>query len=192
MKLREQTMKFELEADLAHPRRTSEVMFLTEIMPNTVGMAIKELQAIHTADPDAAITINFMSYGGDVMSGLALYDYIVGLRKVGHHITTKAFGYVMSMAAVLLQAGDDRVANPNSFMMIHEISTQLEGPMSASFMEDHTKHTKKYQKALLDILSSRSNITRNTIQKNWKRKDWVMDPYEALKAGFIDRVEEQP
>ena len=134
---------------------------------------------------NAPITIRISSPGGQVFDGLALYDYILGLRASGIKVTTVAFGIVASVAGILLQAGDVRVVSPNTHMLIHEISGQAIGKLSEQ--EDETKFAKKLNGRLYDILAERSKLTRAQIEKSALRKDWWMSAEEVMTAGFADQ-----
>lgn len=161
--------------------------FYTPVMSATVTKAMYELDSISRRRPEQPITIVFNSPGGVVTDGFTLYDFLRELSGRGHHITTKCMGAAASMGAILMQAGDERVMSPNAFMMVHEISGQNEGSLAE--MKDTLAIVEKFQDKALDILTSRSNMSRRTLSNKWKKTDWYMDADEALKHGFIDRIE---
>lgn len=161
--------------------------FYTPVMSATVTKAMYELDSISRRRPEQPITIVFNSPGGVVTDGFTLYDFLHELAGRGHPITTKCMGAAASMGAILMQAGDDRVMSPNSFMMVHEISGQNEGSLAE--MKDTLAIVEKFQDKALDILTSRSYMSRRVLQNKWKKTDWYMDADEALKHGFIDRIE---
>lgn len=136
------------------------------------------------------ITIRFFSPGGDVIAGLALYDYMIALRNEGITINTHALGWTASMAGVLLQAGTTRHVGPNAFMLIHEVGTYAAGTVSE--IEDEAKFSKRLQDRILAILSSRATISERQIAAKWKRKDWWLDADEMLKLGLADKKLELP
>ena len=140
-------------------------------------------------DPGLPITININSPGGSVSDGLALFDTVQHLRRAGHHVTTRGLGMVASMASVLLQAGDDRVMDKRAKLLIHESSTQIRGTLTSGEQEDMAIYTKMIHEDILDILSERSNLSKRQIQNKWKRRDWILTADEALKLGFVDRVD---
>lgn len=132
------------------------------------------------------ITIRLSSPGGSVLDGLALFDYIQTLRADGIHVTTATLGMAASMACILLQAGDKRVMGDNAYILIHEVSSGSIGKVSE--MEDETKFAKRLNQRLYDILARRSKVKRRTIESRAKRRDWWLDPDEALKLGLCDEV----
>src|SRR5574341_658348 len=117
---------------------------------------------------------------------MALWDFLLELRQRGHKLTTVARGYAASMAGILLQAGDERVIGPESWLLIHEASFGVVG--SYGEVEDRVEWVKKIQARILDIFASRSKLSRSQIKRRWHRKDWWLDSDEALKLGFVDRI----
>ena len=159
------------------------------IMPKNVYAWIDALEHWSRRDPEGDITININSPGGSITHGLALYDTILRLRRNGHKVTIRGSGLVASMASVLLQAGDERIMDKRAKLLIHEGSVSLRGDMSAGEMEDAQFFGKMVRDDILDIYVERSNMTRRQIESKWKRRDWVLTADEALKYGFVDKVE---
>ena len=93
------------------------------------------------------------------------------------------------MASVLLQAGDERIMDKRAKLLIHEGSTSLRGDMTAGEMEDVQFFGKVLRDDILDIYVERSKMTKRQIETKWKRRDWLLTADEALKYGFVDRVE---
>lgn len=134
------------------------------------------------------ITIRISSPGGSVIDGLALYDFIEGIKASGINVRVVVLGIAASMAGVLLQAASDhgRVVAPNARFLIHEIAGGTIGKLSD--MEDETKLYKSLNEQLYDLLSRRSKMTRKEIEVRAKRRDWWQSAREALDAGFADEI----
>jgi ATP-dependent Clp endopeptidase proteolytic subunit ClpP len=180
----------DLEADrLAKPgsRSYRQLNIFAPIVGNYVDTWIDMLEHWERRDPGEPITIRINSPGGSVLDGFALLDTILRLRRKGHKVTTHGIGMIASMATILMQAGDERVLDHNAWFMIHEVSAGVQG--KASEMEDQMKFTMKLQERLLDILAERSTLSKTQIKKRWKKTDDWMSAEEALKLGFVDRVE---
>lgn len=178
------------EADrLAKPgsRTYRQLNIFAPIFGGNVDTWIDTLEHWERRDPGEPIVIRINSPGGDVLDGFALLDTILRLRRNGHHVTTHGLGMIASMATVLMQAGDERVLDKNAWFMIHEVSAGVRG--KSSEMEDELKFVKKLQDRLLDILAERSTLTKAQIKRRWTKKDDWMSADEALKLGFVDRVE---
>lgn len=161
------------------------------IVPKTADAWIDALEHWGLRDPGEPVLININSPGGSVTEGLAMYDTIMRLRRNGHKVTTRGMGLVASMAGVLLQAGEERIMDKRAKLLIHEGSTTFskDSHMTAGDMEDAQFFSKMLRNDILDILSERSTLSRRQIENKWARRDWVLTADEALKYGFVDRVE---
>lgn len=158
----------------------------TDVNSNSVRDAIKDMSMWSRRDPGKDITIVLNSPGGSVFDGLALYDFIRDLSARGHKMTIHAMGMAASMGGVLLQAGDVRTMSPNSFMLIHEVSSL--GIGSLTDIEDEVKFLRELQKRCVNILTSKSALTPQKIHSNWKRKDWWLPAEECLELGLVDEI----
>jgi ATP-dependent Clp protease protease subunit len=149
-------------------------------------------------DNPQPMTIIFLSPGGSVIDGLALFDTIQELRRKGHHITTSTNGYAASMAGILLQAGDVRIMSRESWLLIHEASFMAAGKIGD--VEDHVEWVKKIVDRIAEIFAERSlqakragtasvALSKAAIKRRMRRKDWWISAPEAVRMGLCDRIE---
>jgi len=108
--------------------------FYDEVSEDSVKNCLAELSSWSRRFPAKPIILILNSPGGEVIAGLALFDYILKLRSDGHHVTVIVLGMVASMGGILLQAGDTRVMGKYSQLLIHEVSAGTSGILPA--MED--------------------------------------------------------
>jgi ATP-dependent Clp protease protease subunit len=175
---------------LAKPGNTRKLNFFGPVIPENVDTVITALEHWEARDPGEPITITFNTSGGSVTDGLALFDTIQRLRRKGHFITTRATGVAASMGAVLLQAGNERIVDARSKILIHEGSTSFgTGSKSAGELEDYMEFSAMLKQDLLEILAERSTLDVEELRKCWKRRDWWLKAHEAVELGFADRVE---
>ena len=167
--------------------------FTDEVSERSCEAAMKTLSQWRRLSDREPITIRFSSPGGSVINGLALFDYITDIRQSGIAVTTIAYGYAASMAAILLQSGDVRIVGPNAHLLIHEISTVHVGKLTE--IEDQQKFTRQLNERLFGILADRAKrsaapkpMSRSQIELRAKRKDWWVGPEDAVKFGFADRI----
>lgn len=73
------------------------------------------LQELSALDADA-ITVRINSFGGSVSDGLAIYN---ALKRHPAHVTTVNEGAAMSIASLILMAGDTVEMGENTLLMIH-------------------------------------------------------------------------
>jgi ATP-dependent Clp endopeptidase proteolytic subunit ClpP len=185
-----QLKKFEKEwANIAANQPLNNIyLFYGPVTDGKVKDTIETLDMWSRRGPGSDISIIFHSEGGSVFSGYALFDFILDLRHRGHKVTTKALGMAASMAAVLLQAGDERVMTRNSYLMLHEVASGAGG--STSDVEDTVKLMKRLEKRGNDIFCERSNLTLPKIKSLTNRKDAWLDANEALSLGLVDRIQD--
>jgi ATP-dependent Clp protease protease subunit len=160
--------------------------FTTAVDPKSVQACMEQLDIWTRLDPPCEITIIFTSPGGDVVPGLALWDYLQGLRRQGHVLRTHTEGMAASMAGILLQAGSVRSMGSEAWLLIHEVQAGMMG--SWGELEDRMGWLERVQDRILDIFAARATISKATIKRRWKRQDWWIDSAEALKLGFVDEV----
>lgn len=170
--------------------------FLRDVRPDSAQACINQLRAWARQDPGCDLTIMFDSPGGDVVAGMHLFDELRALSAEGHKLTTKTRGMAASMAGILLQAGDNRIMGPESWILIHEISFGTSGSMGE--VDDRVKWLKKIQERVLDIFAARCKgankknakraLTRAALKRGWTRKDWWIDSDSALAFGLVDEI----
>lgn len=86
----------------------------------TTTNALDVSKAIAVLPPEVTdIEVHINSYGGDVAEGVAIYN---ALRQSGKHVTTVCDGFACSIASVIFMAGERRVMNSASLLMLHEPS----------------------------------------------------------------------
>ena len=155
--------------------------------------AIKILEKINNED----ITIHFGCSGGNIEWGLAIYDAIHTCNCI---IKIIGYGHLYSMAAIILQAADQRTLMPNCSIMIHFGSIIIDDGITAA--ESYIRYDKKVQENILNILSNKvhntiitrgkkariSTIKKDIISKIEKTSDWYLSSSEAVNFGLADSV----
>jgi len=219
-KLEAETRKLEAEADAARTNaRVAEITletaervrektlagneyhhvldFTQSVGPGSVGNAMSQLDIWRRVDPGCDIEIRFNSPGGEVLSGMAFFDYIRSLRDDGHRVICSAYGYAASMAGILLQAGTSRVMGREAYVLIHEVSGGAQG--SVGEIDDTVEFMHTISDRVLDIFAARtkeagengtasSPLNRGQLKTRWTRKNWWLTSDEALKYGIVDEV----
>lgn len=181
-----------LEMDVAEYRAEAQrhgiYHFVGAVGEDSVKSCIEKLDQWSRRDPGCDFTLVLNTPGGDVIDGLALYDFITqDLRENrGHKVTTVTRGYAASMGGILLQAGDKRLVGRNAYVMIHEVASGAIGKLSE--LEDEYKFVKRIANRLVGILAERSTLTEKQIKGRWERKDWWLDSKEVIDLGFADEV----
>lgn len=155
---------------------------------DTVLPVISQLTVWSEKNPGEPIELVINSPGGSVYAGWRLFGTLRNLSKKGHHITTVISGMAASMGGVIAQAGDTRVIEEHSSLMIHEASSGAWGP--AHTIRDQADHLTAIGKKIRDIYLAKSDgkTTAPYFDRKWHRKDWWLFSEEALERGFVDEV----
>lgn len=131
---------------------------------------------------DISLYIN--SPGGNVTSGMAIYDT---MNFVKSDVSTICVGMAASMAAVLLSSGakDKRYALPNSEIMIHQPLGGAQG--QATEIKIAAERILKLKEKLNKILVKNTSQKLSKITKDTER-DHFLSSYEALEYRLIDKI----
>lgn len=106
----------ELEDELMCSR---EIFLLESVTPESSANLFKQLRFLEEQDNTLPITLYINSPGGDVNSGLAVYDYIKSMKSP---VNTVCMGLAASMGAILFLAGNERSMFEHTKIMIHDPS----------------------------------------------------------------------
>ena len=102
-----------------------EIELVGEITQESAYSIILQLRYLQKSDSAAPITVYINSPGGEVASGLALYDV---MRAVKCPVRTVCVGTAASMAAILFASGTERGILPHGKIMIHDpLTTGING-----------------------------------------------------------------
>ena len=128
------------------------------------------------------LEVHINSGGGDVFDGVAIGNAI---RKHKGTVTTVVDGIAASIASVIAQAGQDRVMQPGSMMMIHDASTLCWGDEAE--MVKTAAVLSKNSDNIAQIYAERSGGTPAQWRETMKQETWYTAD-EAVSAGLADRV----
>lgn len=161
------------------------IIFLSGAIDEGVAnLVIAQLIFLEHEDPKKDITLYINSPGGQVTSGMAMYDTMQFIKP---DVSTICFGIAASMGAVILAAGaaGKRMALPNAEVMIHQVMGGAEG--QASDIEISARHILKTKDKLNQILSHHTGQSLKKVEKDTDR-DYYMSSEEAKEYGLIDKI----
>jgi len=143
-----------------------------------------QLLFLSSNDPTADISLYLNTPGGQVSSGLAIYDT---MQLVEPDVATICTGMAASMGSVLLCAGakGKRSALPHSRVLIHQPLGGAQG--QASDIEIAAREILKTKQELYRIISEHSGQPVEKIEADADRDFW-MTSKEALEYGMIDEI----
>lgn len=161
-----------------------EIECVGDITQNSVYGLILQLRHLQHEDPGAEITVYINSPGGEVQSGLALYDV---MQAVSCPIRTVCVGRAASMAALLFIAGDTREMLTHARVMIHDplIAGGIGG--SALTVDAVAKDLMKTRQTSAEIIAKHSGHSIDEVYE-MTAKDTYFDADEAVAWGLADRI----
>ncbi|MEO6133022.1 MAG: ATP-dependent Clp protease proteolytic subunit [Saprospiraceae bacterium] len=161
------------------------IIFLGVPVNDYVANVIQaQLLFLESTDNKRDIQMFINSPGGNVISGLGIYDT---MQYVSPEIGTICTGLAASMGAVLLAAGTKgkRTCLPHSRVMIHQPSGGMQGQFTE--MEISYNLIKSMKDELYAIMAKHTGKTIEQIEKDSDRDNW-MSSYQAKEYGLVDEV----
>ena len=161
------------------------IIFMGSGINDQVANAIvAQLLYLDSEDPEKDILMYINSPGGDIYSGLAIYDT---MQLVNAEVQTYCVGAAASMGTVLLTAGQKgkRFALPNATIHMHQAMTAAQG--QASDIEIRAREILRVQDRIRQIIADTTGQPYDRIARDSDR-DFFMTADEAKDYGIIDEV----
>ena len=181
----EQTSRGERSYDIYSRLLKDRIIFIgNAIDDHLANLIIAQLLFLESDEPDQDIYLYINSPGGQVSSGMAIYDT---MQYIKPDVQTICIGQAASMGAMLLAAGAQkkRFALPHSRIMIHQPSGGFQGQHTD--IEIQAKEITRIRAILDAILAKHSGKNVDQVNKDTER-DHYMTGEEAKAYGLIDSV----
>ena len=181
----EQTSRGERSYDIYSRLLKDRIIFLgTGVDDNVANAIIAQMLFLESDEPDQDIFLYVNSPGGQVSSGMAIYDT---MQYIKPDVQTICIGQAASMGALLLAAGANgkRFSLPHARIMIHQPSGGFQGQHTD--IEIQAKEISRIREILDGILATHSGQDTKKVHKDTER-DHYMTGEEALKYGLIDKL----
>jgi len=158
------------------------------INDQVANLVVAQLLYLSREDPESGIQMYINSPGGQVYSGMAIFDT---MRMIPNKISTVAVGVAASFGTVLLAAGSkgQRYTLPHATIHMHQPLGGAQG--QASDIEIQAKEILRLKESINHILSDATGQDIETIIKDTER-DFYMSAKEAVEYGLVDKVLEVP
>ena len=180
----ERSSNKEYAYDLYSRLLKDRIIFITgEINSSVANIVVSELLYLDSINHDD-ISIYINSPGGEITSGLAIYDT---MNYIKSDVNTICVGMAASMGAFLLSSGTKgkRYALLNSEVMIHQPLGGAEG--KATDIQIAAEHIIKIKNKMNKILSKNTKQPLSKVIKDTET-DHFMSAQDALNYGLIDEI----
>ena len=161
------------------------IIFLgVPIDDDVANIVMAQLLFLASTDSAADITLYLNTPGGQVSSGLAIYDT---MQIVQPDVATVCTGMAASMGSVLLCAGTrgKRTALPHSRVLIHQPLGGAQGQASDILIA--AREIEKTRTELFRIISEHSGQPLERVAADGDRDFW-MTAEEAKAYGMVDEI----
>jgi ATP-dependent Clp protease protease subunit len=160
------------------------IMLGTPINDQIANLIVAQLLYLAREDPTKPIRLYINSPGGQVYSGMAIYDT---MQQIECPVSTVAVGFTASFGTVLLTAGTKgmRYALPNATIHMHQPLGGAQG--QASDIAIQAEEILRLRRSLNQILSHHTGQPVEQIVQDTDR-DRFMSAAEAAKYGLVDEV----
>lgn len=130
------------------------------------------------------ITVHINSVGGDLYSGVAIYNR---LKNLPGSITTINDGLAASAGSVIFMAGSSRKMNAGSNLMLHQAMGFLYGYYNNNDLKDVAKQLTAANKAGINIYAEATGLDPEAIKAQVDRETWLTGR-EAVEAGYATEL----
>lgn len=156
----------------------------SEINDAVANSVIAQLLFLEAENPEKEISVYINSPGGNITSGLGVYDT---MQFISSDISTICVGQAASMAAVLLAAGTEgkRYSLPNARIIIHQPYGGIKG--QATDIEIKAKEILRMRENINNILTLHTKQLKKKIQEDVER-DFIMTAPQAIEYGIVDKI----
>jgi ATP-dependent Clp protease protease subunit len=158
----------------------------TPINDQIANAIVAQLLFLESEDSTKDIYMYINSPGGEVYSGLSIYDT---MQTIKSKVTTICLGMAMSFGAVLLAAGakGKRYCLPNATVMIHQPLGGARG--QAAEIEIEAREALRLRQVLNEILARHTGQSLDRIKQDTDR-DYYLSAQQAVEYGLADEIME--
>ena len=181
----EQDARGERAYDIYSLLLRERIIFLgTPINDQVANAILAQLLFLNSQDPDRDINLYINSPGGQITSGLAIFDT---MRMITAPVSTIAVGMAASMATILLTAGTKgkRHALPNATIHLHQPLGGVQG--QAADIEIEAREILRMRDLLNSVLRQQTKMTDEQIAR-YTDRNMYLTAQQAVEVGLIDAV----
>jgi ATP-dependent Clp protease protease subunit len=181
----EKTGRGERSYDIWSRLLKDRIIFIgTPIDDYVANLVIAQMLFLQMENKSQDINIYINTPGGNVMSGLAIYDT---MQFVHCDVATYCIGQAASMGALLMAAGTTgkRYALPNARVMIHQPWGGTQG--TAADIKIQAEEMLSLKDRLCQLLSHHTGKDAKQVMHDSDR-DYFMSAAQAKEYGLVDEV----
>lgn len=142
------------------------------------------LPKLDALDGKSRVTVHINSVGGDLLSGIAIYNR---LKSLSGQIITVCDSLAASAGSIIFQAGDVRQVYASSTVMVHHALTIMWGMYNAADLRKSAEDLDGFDRQLVNAYVERTGLDEAAVLAHMDAESWMVGQ-EAVDAGFADQV----
>ena len=146
---------------------------------------INEVEALGDIDE---IQLEINCPGGDVASGIRIFNYLRGHKATIH---VRVTGMAASIATVIMMVGDTRTMAVGTTIMVHRAASLMVGFYTAAEMRDFADNIDVIDAAVVDAYALSTGKSADEIAALLDQGDTYMGAGEAIEWGFATDRDDQ-
>ncbi|MFA6282289.1 MAG: head maturation protease, ClpP-related [Candidatus Omnitrophota bacterium] len=147
------------------------------------GFTAKRMSAaLRSIGEDKDVVVNINSPGGDMFESATIYNLLAQHKG---NVTVNILGLAASGASIIAMAGDKIKISKIGFLMIHNAWAIVMG--NKNDLRTAADTLEQFDKSLLSVYSSRTNIDDKKIAKMMDNETWI-GADDAIEQGFADET----
>jgi ATP-dependent protease ClpP protease subunit len=128
------------------------------------------------------IWLHIHSYGGDLFTGFSVADQLALIKSPVYAVVE---GICASAATLIAMSCTKRYILPNSFMLIHQLSSFMWGTHEQ--FKDEMSLQNKAMERLVEFYAARSKVTVDELRQMLLRDTWL-EAAACVQMGFADEI----
>jgi ATP-dependent Clp protease protease subunit len=175
--------KLEDESYSSLDKATNTIFLVGDITLRQASQFRQQLRTLERLKKCPAVLVEINSLGGDVEAGFMIIDSIMLSKKP---VTTRVTGVAMSMAALILAAGEVRESLPSATIMLHEGSHWFGGAYHQ--IETELGEANRLEKLCNDYLDRRTGKEPGYWVQKCGPNNLYLTAEQALAEGLLTAI----
>ena len=137
-------------------------------------------------DTNQNIIFNLTTPGGDIFSGINMYE---ALRHSGVPVHVIAEACVCSAGTIVMLGATKRFMYPTSVLLVHSLSSWMGGHQKPKEIREELQNSETLLEIMSDIYRRHTKLSKRKLEKLYNT-DLYIRHHECIKLGFVDEVVE--
>lgn len=162
----------------------SIILLCGEVNEDLAESFMSQFLMLDSKKRPGGITVRVTSHGGCAGAGFAIFDVIAHAKN---KVTTEAWGMAESSAALIFQAGSQRVVMPSARLLLHDVQSESSSTTGSRGIQAHADDIRATEELYCRLISERAGCEPKQVA-DWCRAITSFSARQAVTAGLADQV----